>query len=82
MRKIFKTITIIMFLSELAWACATCYGDPDSPATYGMNGAIITLLAVTGGVLSGVIGTFFSLKKKAKKFYVNQNSDDLENISI
>lgn len=73
---------LILMTSNMVWACATCFGAPDAPATLGMNGAIITLLAVTGGVLSGIVGAFFSLKKRAKNIYENQNSDDIENISI
>lgn len=48
--------------------CATCFGDPSAPASQGMNWAIITLLGVTGGVLSGIVGTIISVAKKNKKF--------------
>ncbi|NIP18746.1 MAG: hypothetical protein GWM87_11760 [Xanthomonadales bacterium] len=34
-------------------ACATCYGDPGSPMTRGLNLAIITMLGVTALVLGG-----------------------------
>ncbi len=71
----------VLMMSNMVWACATCFGAPDAPETHGMNGAIITLLVVTGGVLSGVVGTVFSLKKKARNYFENQYLDDLGNIS-
>ena len=59
---------IVLFVPETAQACATCFGDPSAPAAQGMNWAIITLLGVTGGVLSAVIATIISIAKKTKKF--------------
>ena len=44
-------------LANEAAACATCFGDPDSPQTHGMNAAIIVMLGGLGAVLS-VIGFF------------------------
>jgi len=48
----------------MAFACATCFGAPDAPATLGMNWAIITLLGVTGAVLGGIIKSIISIRKK------------------
>ena len=59
---------ILLFVPEMAQACATCFGDPSAPAAQGMNWAIITLLGVTGGVLAGVIATIISIGKRTKKF--------------
>jgi hypothetical protein len=59
---------ILLFVPEMAQACATCFGDPSAPAAQGMNWAIITLLGVTGGVLGGVIATIISIGKRTKKF--------------
>ena len=47
-------IYFTFFLPDIAFACATCFGDPNAAATQGMNKAIITMLGITGGVLSGV----------------------------
>ena len=59
---------ILLFVPETTQACATCFGDPSAPAAQGINWAIITLLGVTGGVLSGVIATIISIGKRTKKF--------------
>ena len=75
MTLISKIIIIIMlFIINVAHACGTCYGDPNSSAVNGMNWAIISLLATTGGVLSGISFSIFNIAKKSK------NSDNKKNI--
>ena len=75
MTLISKIIIIIMlFIINVAHACGTCYGDPNSSAVNGMNWAIITLLATTGGVLSGISFSIFNIAKKSK------NSDNKKDI--
>ena len=67
MTLISKIIIIIMlFIINVAHACGTCYGDPNSSAVNGMNWAIISLLATTGGVLSGISFSIFNIAKKSK----------------
>ncbi len=75
MTLISKIIIIIMlFIINVAHACGTCYGDPNSSAVNGMNWAIISLLATTGGVLSGISFSIFNIAKKSK------NSDNKKDI--
>jgi|TARA_A200000159_G_C7211927_1_gene292391 hypothetical protein len=50
------------------YACGTCYGDPNSAAVDGMNWAIISLLVTTGGVMSGIGFSIFSIAKKSKNY--------------
>tara|TARA_Y100000768_G_scaffold56799_1_gene38072 strand:- start:461 stop:697 length:237 start_codon:yes stop_codon:yes gene_type:complete len=59
-------IIALLFVINVAHACGTCYGDPNSSAVNGMNWAIISLLATTGGVLSGISFSIFSIAKKSK----------------
>ena len=61
-------IIFLIFASNFILACGTCYGDPNSSAVDGMNWAIISLLVTTGGVLSGISFSIFSIAKKAKKY--------------
>jgi hypothetical protein len=68
------SVLSVVFIFEVAWACATCYGAPDSPATHGMNGAIWTLLIITGGVLSSIVAGIISLRNRAKTYMKNQNN--------
>ena len=56
----------MLFIINVAHACGTCYGDPNSSAVNGMNWAIISLLATTGGVLSGISFSIFNIAKKSK----------------
>ena len=50
-----------------AEACATCLGDPDAPATKGMNKAILTLLGVVGTVQVGFVALFWQVRGRAKR---------------
>ena len=61
-------ILVLLFFSKAAYACVTCYGDPNSSAVNGMNWAIISLLVTTGGVLSGISFSIFSIAKKSKNY--------------
>jgi len=71
MKQIIIKSILILFIPELASACATCFGAPDSPATEGMNWAILTLLVVTGCVLSGIIKSIISISNKTRTFQQN-----------
>ncbi len=48
-------------------ACPTCFGDPDSPVVLGTSWVVVTLLGVTGGVMSGCVGFFFHLMKRSRQ---------------
>ena len=67
---IFFKITFIsaLILGEYLFGCATCFGDPNSSASQGMNWAIISLLITTGGVLSGISLSIIKISKKSKHY--------------
>ncbi len=48
-----------------AFACAICYGDPDSPMTNGLTWAILALALVVGCVLTGVVAFFVHANRAA-----------------
>lgn len=48
-------------------ACATCYGESDSPMAQGMNWGIMTLLVVIGCVLAGIVSFFAYLGWRASR---------------
>jgi hypothetical protein len=56
----------ILLSPDSASACPVCAGDPSSPMTAGMNGAISTLLVITGVVLSTFVGFFLFLWRRAR----------------
>lgn len=58
---------IILSIPKVSLACATCFGAPESPQAQGVKFAMITLLGVTGTVLSSFGLFFIALMRKAKK---------------
>lgn len=67
-------IAIVIFFASSLYACGTCYGDPNSSAVEGMNLAIISLLVTTGGVLSGICLSIYSIAKKSKNYVKNKGT--------
>ena len=63
--RIFSTV-LIMTIPKIGFACATCFGAPDAPATQGLNYAIFVLLGCIATVLMGIVFTFISLRNRAK----------------
>jgi hypothetical protein len=59
-------------LPRIAAACATCFGDPQAPATQGMNNAILFLLGVVGLVYVGIGKVFWEFRKRSKKLEQQQ----------
>ena len=52
-------------LPQVATACPSCYGAPDSPMTAGMNMAILSLLGITGVVLFAIAAFMVYLWRRA-----------------
>lgn len=67
-RKIVSVLVLGALLTAMlpgtpAYACATCFGDPEAPQTQGLNGAIVTLLGITYTLLGGIaLGVFFIIR--------------------
>ena len=68
------TVLLISTVSDLAFACGSCYGAADSSATSGMNFAILSMLGVTGSVLAGMASFFLFLRKRAKVYLTSNGS--------
>lgn len=49
-----------------AGACPVCYGAKDTPATAGMDTAIMVLLGITGSVLMGIAAFFAMVWKRTR----------------
>jgi hypothetical protein len=60
--------SVVWLLPQSVFACATCFGDPNSSLTHGMNMAIATLLGVTGAVLGGFLAMIIYLARRARRF--------------
>lgn len=60
-------VAVVAFASHApAWACATCFGDPNDPQTQGFNAAILTLLGVTYGLFLGMFVAGFFIWRKSR----------------
>lgn len=56
---------LLTALPPRAMACATCYGQSDSPLAEGMNWGIFALLIVVVCVLTGIAAFFVFLARRA-----------------
>ncbi|MBI1840952.1 MAG: hypothetical protein HYR88_08905 [Verrucomicrobia bacterium] len=50
-----------------ASACATCFGQTDSPLGQGLNWGIMTLLVVVNGVVAGICSFFVYVARRSAK---------------
>jgi hypothetical protein len=57
----------LLMVSQPVWACAVCFGDPNSPMVKSANTAILFLLAVIGSLLGGFAGLFLYWGKRARR---------------
>lgn len=63
----------LIIAQTAAIACPSCYGAADSPMTAGMNAAILTMLGITGVVLTGISGMFFYIWRRMKQRRYDSN---------
>lgn len=57
----------MMVFASNASACATCYGQTDSPLGRGLTWGILALLTVVGGVIAGICSFFVFVARRASK---------------
>ena len=69
-------LSTIIAIPKIGFACATCYGAPDAPATQGLNHAILVLFGFISVVLMGVVLTFISLRNRAKAFELQSSGTE------
>jgi type IV secretory pathway VirB2 component (pilin) len=68
-------VLLVLFLAaQPASACATCFGAEDSALTEGMNGAIITLLAIVGVVQLGFVAMFVGFLLRSRRLRERRES--------
>lgn len=48
---------VVLCAVDNVWACAVCFGDPESPMAKGAVAGILVLLGVVGCVLTAFVGT-------------------------
>ena len=57
---------LLLLAPQLASACPTCYGDPNSPMTKGSNDAILFMLGIIGFVQMAFVGLFITFWRRAR----------------
>ena len=70
----------MLVTSTDAWACAVCFGAPDSPQTQAMNMAIVTMLGVTGSVLGMMSGAGIFLWRRS--IALNRDAGSFEDAGV
>lgn len=63
---LFTAVFLLAVVTEASLGCATCFGDKDSPMTYGMNAGIFVLLGFIGAVLASFAAFFVYLWWRAR----------------
>jgi type II secretory pathway component PulF len=64
----------LMLVPQPASACATCFGAEDSALTKGMNGAILTMLAIIGVVQLGFVAMFVGFVLRSRRLRERRDS--------
>ena len=59
-------LVILILFFNIAFSCAVCYGDSNSPMSHGMNMGILTLLIIIAFVLSMIALFILSIYLKSK----------------
>ena len=62
----YLSLFLLFALEKNALACATCYGESDSPMAEGMNAGIIFLLLVIGATLASIVAFFIFIMRRAR----------------
>lgn len=52
--------------SDVAHACAVCFGEVEGPLATGTNMAVLAMLGVTAGVLGSFAAFFITLVRRAR----------------
>lgn len=67
-------VLVFLLIPERVLACPVCYGASDSNMIAGVNLAILALLGITGGVLTGFASFFLYIRKRAR-MTLNDSAD-------
>ncbi len=69
MRRVWITLVIAALATSptSALACATCFGDPESPLTKGALMGVYVLVGVVGFVLAGIAATGLFWIQRSKR---------------
>ncbi|MFI5253685.1 MAG: hypothetical protein ACHQQQ_14790 [Bacteroidota bacterium] len=72
-------ISMMMLMAWNAQACPACYGAAHSSRIDGMNAAIMTMIGITGFVLTGISTVFFGIWKRSRLMRYNEQNNAPQN---
>ena len=64
---VFPSTAALLLTWRSGWACAVCFGSPDSALTQGAKAGILILLGVVGAVLAWVVGVTLYWVRRARR---------------
>ena len=70
-----KLISLILCLINLAYPCAVCYGNPDSPLSHGMNRGVLTLMGFIIFILMIILYSIISMVIRTKKIKITDKGN-------
>tara|TARA_Y100000590_G_scaffold462083_1_gene625277 strand:+ start:257 stop:496 length:240 start_codon:yes stop_codon:yes gene_type:complete len=70
-----KLISLILCLINLAYPCAVCYGNPDSPLSHGMNRGVLTLMGFIIFILMIILYSIISMAIRTKKIKITDKGN-------
>lgn len=73
-------VTYSYLAATPVYACAVCFGDPDSPMSKGLFMGMAVLLGVIVTVLIGIVGTTAFWFHRAKQLTMHQNNPPSANL--
>ena len=72
-------LLIVCVFPNSSFACGSCYGAADTPATNGMNFAILSMLGITGSILAAMTSFFLYLRKRARTYLATIDAHEVTN---
>jgi hypothetical protein len=66
-RFIATAVALLALLPKPLWACAVCYGDPNSSMTQGINAAVLSMVGVTTVVLCGFLALIIAIAMRTRR---------------
>jgi hypothetical protein len=73
---------LFLVASPNTWACSACFGKSDSAMAEGMNMGILSLMAVIGLVLGGLVSFFVYVAKRTAALEAREALDDASDESL
>ena len=70
-----KIIVLILCLINLAYPCAVCYGNPESPLSHGMNKGVLTLMGCIIFILMIILYSIISMAIRTKKINITEKGN-------